>query len=220
MISNHLQRTNNDSSKQTDVEEATVSLISLTAAQRYSILVTARNDTSTNWAIHANMDTEMFDIIPPELMPSNFSYIPQNPIVTYLVIDITSSITYATGAPLDTSGTVDAYFDTIDMDLVPIPAEPQLPPANHTIPLLVVFDTTDKGTNRAMFNDVVFNSPITPGVFSMLSLARGDGGVGPGAAEVESAYGPWSYFLNDGEVVDLVLMNSDAGKHPLYVHVH
>ena len=66
-----------------------------------------------------------------------------------------------------------------------------------------------------MFNNVTYNTPVTPGVFSMLSLARGDGGVGPDAAEVASAYGPWSYVLNDGEIVDLVVMNSDAGKHPL-----
>lgn len=45
-------------------------MISITAAQRYSILVTARNDTSANWAIHANMDTDMFDDVPPNLNPS------------------------------------------------------------------------------------------------------------------------------------------------------
>lgn len=45
-------------------------MISLTAAQRYSVLVTARNDTSANWAIHANMDTTMFDTMPPALNPS------------------------------------------------------------------------------------------------------------------------------------------------------
>ena len=47
-------------------------MISITAAQRYSVLVTARNDTSSNWAIHANMDTDMFDTVPSELQPSAF----------------------------------------------------------------------------------------------------------------------------------------------------
>jgi iron transport multicopper oxidase len=193
-------------------------MISITAAQRYSILVTARNDTSQNWAIHANMDTDMFDDLPPNLNPSKYYCIIQlKPNLRNAInpLDVTSSITYSPSAPLDTSGTVDEYTDTVDFDLVPIPAEPQLPPATHTIPLLVVFDTTDAGTNRAMFNSVTFNSPVVPGVFSMLSLARGDGGVGEGAAEVAEAYGPWSYVLGEGDVVDLVLMNSDAGKHPL-----
>lgn len=55
---------------QTDVEESPIDLISLTVAQRYSVLVTARNDTSANWAIHANMDTDMFDTVPDTLNPS------------------------------------------------------------------------------------------------------------------------------------------------------
>ncbi len=55
---------------QTDVEEFPIDLLSVTVAQRYSVLVTARNDTSSNWAIHANMDSDMFDKIPPDLNPS------------------------------------------------------------------------------------------------------------------------------------------------------
>ena len=57
---------------QTDVEEYPIDLVTVTVAQRYSILVTARNDTSANWAIHANMDTDMFDTVPPALNPSTF----------------------------------------------------------------------------------------------------------------------------------------------------
>ena len=38
------------------------------------MLVTARNDTSSNWAIHANMDTDMFDKVPAELQPSAFDH--------------------------------------------------------------------------------------------------------------------------------------------------
>lgn len=45
-------------------------VIPLSVAQRYSVLVTARNDTSNNWAIHANMDPDMFDRVPPTLQLS------------------------------------------------------------------------------------------------------------------------------------------------------
>lgn len=54
------------------MEESPIDVMSLTVAQRYSVLVTARNDTSANWAIHANMDTDMFDTVPDALMPSAF----------------------------------------------------------------------------------------------------------------------------------------------------
>ncbi len=53
-----------------DIEESPIDLISLSVAQRYSVLVTARDDTSSNWAVHANMDTSMFDEVPETLNPS------------------------------------------------------------------------------------------------------------------------------------------------------
>lgn len=199
---------------QTDVEESPTDVLSLTVAQRYSVLITARNDTTSNWVIHANMDTDMFDTIPDALNPSMSPFAPrsQASCLTINLADITSSITYNTSAPLQPAGTIDAYHDVDDVSLVPIPAEPQLPPATHTIPLLVVFDTATDGSNRAYFNSVTYNPPVVPAVFSALSL---DSVVGPGSSDVASAYGPWNFVLNYGETVDLVVMNSDAGKHPL-----
>lgn len=48
-------------------------MLNLGVAQRYSVLVTARNDTTPGkWAIHANMDTDMFDTVPPSLNPSAY----------------------------------------------------------------------------------------------------------------------------------------------------
>lgn len=56
-----------------DIEESPIDLISVSAGQRYSVLVTARNDTDLNWAVHANMDTAMFDEVPDKLKPSTLS---------------------------------------------------------------------------------------------------------------------------------------------------
>ena len=53
-----------------DVQRHTVTSVSLTAAQRISVLVTAKNDTSLNYYMHADMNTDMFDTVPPELQPS------------------------------------------------------------------------------------------------------------------------------------------------------
>ena len=61
---------------QTDIEESPIDVLEVTVAQRYSVLVTARNDTDFNWAIHANMDTDMFDTLPDTLVYStNFVFI-------------------------------------------------------------------------------------------------------------------------------------------------
>ena len=54
----------------TDLEPVTSKMLALTVAQRYSVLVTARNTTDYNWAIHANMDEEMFDVVPDDLLLS------------------------------------------------------------------------------------------------------------------------------------------------------
>ncbi|PFH50518.1 multicopper oxidase [Amanita thiersii Skay4041] len=180
----------------TDVEESPIDLISITVAQRYSVLVTARNDTSANWAIHANMDSDMFDVVPPGLNPN-----------------ATSSITYSPSAPLTDLGFVnpDAYHDVDDISLVPVEVIPQ-PRASRTIELNVTFETLTDGTNRAMFNQITYNQPLVPAILSEITLGSN--------ATVAEAYGPLSYVLDHNEVVDIVIRNADPGKHPFHLHGH
>ncbi|KIM42143.1 multicopper oxidase [Hebeloma cylindrosporum] len=178
----------------TDVEESPIDLVTITVAQRYSILVTARNDTSANWAIHANMDTDMFDIVPPALNPN-----------------ITTSITYNASAPLTDLGFINEYHDVNDTALVPVIPIAQ-PPLTKTIELEVTFDTMDDGTNRAMFNQVTHNYPLVPSIFSELTLGQN--------ATVQNAYGPLSFVIEHMDVVDIVVKNGDAGKHPFHIHGH
>ncbi|KAG6821107.1 hypothetical protein H0H93_006446 [Arthromyces matolae] len=178
----------------TDVEEYPIDLIGITVAQRYSILVTARNDTSANWAIHANMDTDMFDTVPDTLNPN-----------------VTSSITYSSSASITDLGFIDAYHDVDDVSMVPVVQIPQVP-ASRTIELEVLFDTMDDGTNRAMFNGITYNTPLVPAVFSELTLGNN--------ATVAAAYGPTSFVLDHFDVIDIVIKNGDAGKHPFHLHGH
>jgi iron transport multicopper oxidase len=105
-------------------------------------------------------------------------------------------------------GLVDAYHDVNDTALVPIQVIAQ-PVSTKTIELEFSFDTMDDGTNRAMFNQITYNSPLVPAIFSELSLGSN--------ATAEEAYGPLSFVVNYMEVVDIVLKNGDSGKHPLYV---
>ena len=123
-------------------------------------------------------------------------------------VDATSSITYNASAPLTDLGFVDEYHDVDDVALVPTLPEAQ-PPVTKTLELEVTFDTMDDGINRAMFNGVTYNSPLTPAILSELSL-------GPNAT-IPSAYGPLSFVVEYGDVIDLVVKNGDAGKHPLSV---
>lgn len=82
-----------------DTREFPTDVLTLSAAQRYSVLVTARNDTSQNWPIHANMDPVMFDVVPEEL-----------------VLNVTSTLSYREGQPLGSDRpeleTYDYFDDT------------------------------------------------------------------------------------------------------------
>jgi len=182
----------------TDVQESPIDVLSLTVAQRYSVLVTARNDTSpSNWAVHANMDTDMFDTVPDPLNPN-----------------ATASITYSTSTNLTdlSPAGFDFYHDTNDTALVPVAPEAQLPPSTRTVELEVLFDTMNDGTNHAMFNGVTFNNPRVPTSFTQVQYA--DQNIN------QSAYGPQTFMLEHMDVVDIVLKNGDAGKHPFHIHGH
>lgn len=103
-----------------------------------------------------------------------------------------------------------------DIDLVPVIVEPMLP-ATSTLEVTFEFDTMTDGTNHAVFSGsyngdswdaVTYNSPLVPAVMSALTL--GDN------ATTSAAYGPLSFVVGHLEVLDIVLRNGDAGKHPLY----
>ncbi len=119
---------------------------------------------------------------------------------------MTSSITYLSSAYLTDLGFLDAYADLNDSALVPAEVI-AAPTTNKMIDLEVIFDTMDNETNCAMFNQIMYTSPLVPAMLSALSL--GDN------ATVESAYTSRSFVVDYGDVVDIIIKNEDAGKHPL-----
>ncbi|KAH9948017.1 Fet3 protein [Amylocystis lapponica] len=178
----------------TDVEEYTLDQLGITVAQRYSVLVTALNDTSANYAIHADMDTSMFDTVPPTLNPN-----------------VTSSITYNHSAPITDYGGADAFLDVDDTAIVPLVAVPVYP-STQTIALEFEFDTMDDGTNHATFNGTTYNPPLVPAIMSEMTLLQN--------ATTQEAYGPLTFVVDHLEVFDIVIMNGDTGKHPFHLHGH
>ncbi|KAK0522063.1 ferroxidase fet3, partial [Tilletia horrida] len=117
----------------TDVQELPVPSLPIAVAQRYSVLVTARNDTAAalqNWVLHANMDPDMFDVVPDDLQ-----------------LNITATIGYPNATSLGSDRPyLDeyAYFD--DTKLVPVEVEGMADP-DINYDLNVSFDTYDNGQN-------------------------------------------------------------------------
>lgn len=108
---------------QTDTDPYAVDSISISVAQRYSVLVTALNSTDSNYLFHANFDYVMFDKVPPALQ-----------------LNYTSTIMYNKNAPTAPGGERQVLGMTMDELLVPSIVEPQLN-ATRSIVLEVAFET-------------------------------------------------------------------------------
>ncbi|KAJ6530599.1 Fet3 protein [Mycena capillaripes] len=187
----------------TDIEEFPIFPLSVSVAQRYSVLVTARSNAHANFAVHADMDPSMFNTIPPRLSRCLLFDLIQP--------DSTASITYNPALPVTNLGTIDAFPDVPDIRLVPLKAVPA-PAPHRQITLLANFSLMTDGTNRAMFNNITYNTPLVPAVLSELTLGK--------KATVAGAYGPTSFVLNHLDVIDLVVQNADTGAHPFHIHGH
>jgi iron transport multicopper oxidase len=64
----------------------------------------------------------------------------------------------------------------------------------------------------AFFNDITYVAPKVPTLYSVLTT--GDAATNP------AVYGrdTHTFVLEQGQVVEIVLNNDDAGKHPFHLH--
>ncbi|GAA6021208.1 hypothetical protein JCM11491_001607 [Sporobolomyces phaffii] len=181
----------------TDVEEFPVDHLTLSVAQRYSVLVTARNDTSSNYLVHAMFDETMFDTVPEGL-----------------VVNYTSSISYGEGLPMAPAETRDELTLMQDHLMVPIVAEEQFTPT-RSLELDVFFDTFDDGSNRAsMFDNITWVPPKTPSLMTMLSM--GEDSLNANVYGRQTA----PQILHANEVMELTIINFDGNGHPFHLHGH
>lgn len=169
----------------------------MTAAQRFSVLVTAKNTTDTNYWMHADMDTVMFDKVPPALNPN-----------------ITAPVYYSNNhqnfAP-DTHPGMSSTFN--DWVLAPLYNASSVEP-DHQLNLIIDFQVTTDGLNRGMFNDLPFLLPKVPSTNTLFSM-------GADAMNVD-VYGPQSqaFILKHLDMVEVVLNNLDGNAHPFHLHGH
>lgn len=102
--------------------------IYLTAAQRYGVLLTAKNETDTNYAIVGSMDEDLFDQIPDGLNPN-----------------VTSYLVYDSALPLPEPAEIDEFDPFDDMLLVPTDGEELLADPDLVVQLDVVMDNLGDG---------------------------------------------------------------------------
>ena len=192
-----------------------VQSVYLTAAQRVSVLVTAKNTTDTNYYMHADMDTDMFDVLPEDLDHSKQTTIfntKQIILYTHLLLDLTAPIYYDQShnnfAPSNDSGEKTAFDDLRLSPLIPKAAvEP-----DHQVNLTIDFQVTTDGINRGMFNGLPYLAPKVPTINTLFSEGQD--------ALSSTVYGPQTraIVLDHMDMVELVLNNLDAGDHPCKLH--
>ncbi|OIW27958.1 hypothetical protein CONLIGDRAFT_682964 [Coniochaeta ligniaria NRRL 30616] len=176
---------------------AEASLIYLSAAQRCSFLLTAKNDTTANFPFVASMDTTLFDSYPADL---NYN--------------VTGWLVYDKALPLPDPALVDEFDIFDDMTLQPYDNEPLFGEPDQTVTLSVIMDNLDDGGNYAFFDNITYTAPKVPTLYTVLS--SGDLATNP------QVYGEYThpFVLEKDQIVEIVVNNIDPGRHPFHLHGH
>ncbi|KAI3407103.1 FET3 [Candida oxycetoniae] len=179
----------------------TTSMLYITIAQRYAVLIKTKNSTDQNYAFMNRVDDSMLDTIPKELQTNGTNYMVYN---ETLFNEAKPDQNYV--------DSLDDFLD--DFYLVPYNNETLYDDADYTITLDVQMDNLGDGVNYAFFNNVSYVAPKVPTLHTVLSA--GD------AATNELVYGSNTnvFVLEGDEVVDIVLNNYDTGTHPFHLHGH
>ena len=178
-------------------EAAEASMIYITAAQRYSILLTTKNQTDFNYGIHGAMDQDLFDIVPDTLNPN---------VTSYLIYDPAEPL------PIPQYDTPLDPFD--DFELVPVDGQKLFDDPDQLVLLNLKMDNLGDGANYAFFNDITYVRPKVPSLYTALTTDD--------FADNSIVYGinTNSFVLAYQQVVEIVLNNHDPGKHPFHLHGH
>ncbi|OCF33774.1 acidic laccase [Kwoniella heveanensis CBS 569] len=175
-----------------------IDVLTVSVAQRYSILVEALNTTDKNYALTLQQDTDMYDAVPDDLQLVNTVQIVYN-----------SGNAKAESVELDPEQ-ITAFNDT---ELVPVLVNELLHP-DVEYELNAYFDTYDDGTNRASFNNVTFQMPMVPSMFTALTM--GDDAFNPAVYGAQTN----AFAYKHMQVIQLTVYNWDAGFHPFHFHGH
>ncbi|KAH0847417.1 hypothetical protein AYO21_11152 [Fonsecaea monophora] len=178
-------------------EPAEASMIYLTAAQRYGVLLTTKDNADENFAIMGSMDQDLFDVIPDGLDPN-----------------VTSFLVYDAEKPLPEPKFVDEFDPFDDMELVPTDGEELLENPDLVVQLDVVMDNLGDGANYAFFSGITYTAPKVPSLYTALSTSD------LAANPIVYGYNTHSYVLGHNQIVEIVLNNQDPGKHPFHLHGH
>lgn len=182
-------------------EPTEASLLYIAVAQRYSILLTTKNETDKNYGIVTVADSSLLDTIPPDLKLNNTNWLEYSSAAPHeqVMVNVSDS------TQLDP-------FD--DFTLVPHDRQPLFQDPLKEINVTVYMGNLDNGEGYAFLNNISYTAPKVPTLYTVLS--SGD------LATNQEIYGEFTHatVLEHNQVVQLVLNNGDSGSHPFHLHGH
>ena len=178
-------------------ESAEADMLYITSGQRYSVLIAAKHEISSNFAFVGSMDQDLFDAIPDGLNPN-----------------VTGWLVYDASNPNPDPAPMDAFDPFDDFTLSPTDKMPLLENPSHTVEISVAMKNLGDGANYAFFNDITYVPPKVPTLFTALTTDI--------TASNATIYGEATnpFVLEKGQVVEIILNNDDPGKHPFHLHGH
>lgn len=187
-----------------EVEPYKLDMLTISVAQRYSLLVEAKPaaQANRNYAMMFLQSEDMYDAVPEELILNN-----------------TVQVVYSDSAPNAAPIEFDEYPEIDDVWFKPLEKIASAP-ADRQVVLHAFFDTFNDGTNRASFTEdngyqnSTYIFPQVPSIVSALSM-------GEDANKVE-IYGKQTnaIVLEHMQNIELRVHNWDAGFHPFHLHGH
>lgn len=182
-------------------EPTEASLIYISAAQRYAVLLTTKNTTDQNYGIVTVADSSLLDTIPSMLQLNNTNWLEYNKDKpkNQAVINATDSTDLI---PFD------------DISLVPYDHMSLLPDPDDEITVTVFMRDLDNGYNYAFLNNISYTPAKVPSLYTVLSSGN--------MSSNQEIYGDFTHsvVLEHNQVVQIVLNNGDTGSHPFHLHGH
>jgi iron transport multicopper oxidase len=165
-------------------EEAEAEMIYVSAAQRYSFLLTTKNETNTNYAFVGSMDTDLFDVLPEDL---NWN--------------VTGWLVYNEESPKPNPMVIEKFNHYDDFSLVPYDKEPLFTEPDQSFTLDVIMDNLGNGKPYAFFNNITYTAPKVPILYTAMTTGQ--------EAENPLVYGEFvhPFVLKKDQVIEIVVNN-------------
>jgi iron transport multicopper oxidase len=180
-----------------NVHEKEAKMLFITPAQRYSVIIEAKNTKTKNFGISA-----VFDMNP------DF----RNPVVPF-VMNATGTLSYDAALGPAPQATVQNFNDRVeDTEIKPL-VPTTLGKTDSQIHIDFSMGPDSNGVPRAYVNGKPFVSPKVPTLYS--ALTTGEDATNP---EVYGQVNP--FILKKGEVVELIVNNKHFAHHPFHLHGH